>query len=214
MSNETHYLDIRLGIDFTKIFSPEYIQGVKFMLGVENDDEVIQHFANSVLEDMVGSIKSREGYVGVVGANVLPISTDTPVEPEPEQTSYYPEDTDEVETPVSDVEDDEAQEAQPMLTPELVYDGYFDDLYGELSKDLFNIKAYMGVNIHVYLKEFGTYGATLANEIDEPVHSTNELTLEDKDKDVDYIIEYKDIDGEITYGKRKIKKDDNEGEGE
>ncbi|QWS05288.1 hypothetical protein [Limosilactobacillus reuteri] len=47
MSNFTHKYDIQVGLDLTKILTPEAIPGIKAYLGVDNDNELL----NAIAED-------------------------------------------------------------------------------------------------------------------------------------------------------------------
>lgn len=218
MSNETHYLDIRLGIDFKKILSPENINGVKFMLGVQEDEEVIQSFSNEIVDDVIMSLQKRMDYTSFAGANinVIGVEEDEGLQPNEVVDELVPDELvpGEPFEEISD-EDDILEEDLEIKTPEkgalLKYDDYFNSLYEELKGDLFKTQSFMGTDVAVYLRRFDEYALTLVNETEVPVLDIIELGLDEDLSDVDYILKYKDFNGTEKYGRKKIKKHDSEG---
>lgn len=59
MSESTHFLDIRIGIDYSKVLSPENLSGVKFILGVESDEAVISKYGEEVFKKIEAAIAGR-----------------------------------------------------------------------------------------------------------------------------------------------------------
>lgn len=225
MSNETHYMDIRVGIDFGQIFSPERIQGVKFLLGVEDDEAVAERFANDIYNEVAAALSKRASYVDILSANI------TPVAEEEQATEYLEEDTDGVDSdydtlvdevstetevqveeseiePETEPDEDMAAEEPPYSHPPILDDNHYKQMIEELRKDIFTAEAYMSTDIHIYLSNFKDYGSAVWYELQKPVHSTDELVLKEEDKDKDYIIGYTTMDGAVKYGSRKINEED------
>ena len=82
MSEPTHYLDIRIGIDYKELLSPERIDGVKVALGVKDSDMIIESHANLVLGEIKSVIQNRIELLGVQ-AQVIKIDDSTHSEDEP-----------------------------------------------------------------------------------------------------------------------------------
>lgn len=66
MSNFTHKYDIEVGLDLTKILTPEAIPGIKAYLGVNNDNELLNAIAEDRYQKLVQAL--QEAGFGVIRA--------------------------------------------------------------------------------------------------------------------------------------------------
>lgn len=66
MSNFTHKYDIEVGLDLTKILTPEAIPGIKAYLGVDNDNELLNAIAEDRYQKLVQAL--QEAGFGVIRA--------------------------------------------------------------------------------------------------------------------------------------------------
>ncbi|NMV57728.1 hypothetical protein FOL87_03715 [Lactobacillus reuteri] len=57
MSNFTHKYDIQVGLDLTKILTPEAIPGIKAYLGVDNDNELLSAIAEDRYQKLVQALQ-------------------------------------------------------------------------------------------------------------------------------------------------------------
>lgn len=225
MNQPTHVINLTLAVDFTKIFAPERIEGVKFMLGVETDEEVLNTVANEIVSEAEMAIKKRKDYVAIADAVLAPYGE----QQRPEVThQHYNAVEDVVEHDYESMVGDEGLEVEDMPNPEdpevyeesdsLLYDTYSNKLIENISNDIFNIESHLGTDIKVYLKEYSVYSKTIENELEDvatfvPISEIGEQAEELQAED--YVIEYKDIQGETKYGKRNLnKKEELEGESE
>lgn len=59
MEEATHYLDVRIGIDFGEVLAPGNIDGVKLILGATSDDEVIKKYAQFLVDKIEQPLRGR-----------------------------------------------------------------------------------------------------------------------------------------------------------
>lgn len=211
MEQPTHYLNVTVGIDFTKIFSPEYIKGVRLMIGASSDEEVINVLANNIIIDMQKSIEAKSDYVSIMNADLhslseLALSQKDAVSEQAEELPDVGGDSNEwYEEQSSTVESE-------LENEELMYDSYSQKLLESIGDDIFSIESHLGTEINLYLNEYEKYGQTVANELGSelPILPLEDLGNEAEELQAeDYVIRYKDISGEIKYGKRNFKKNIN-----
>ena len=226
MNQPTHVINATLAVDFTKIFAPERIEGVKFMLGVETDEEVLNAVANEIVSEVEMAIRKRKDYVAIADAVLAPYGEQ---QQQPEVThQHHHAVEDVVEYDYDSMVGDEGLEVEDLPYPEdveayeesdsLLYDTYSNKLIENISNDIFNIESHLGTDIKVYLREYSVYSKTVENELEDvatfvPISEMGEQAEELQAED--YVIEYKDIQGEVKYGKRNLnKKEELEGESE
>lgn len=65
MSEPTHYLDIRIGIDYKELLSPDRIEGAKVALGVQDNGLIIESHANLLLDKVESAIIGRVEVSGI-----------------------------------------------------------------------------------------------------------------------------------------------------
>ena len=84
---DTHYLDLRIGIDSIELVKEGNIEGAKVALGVSEDTKVLSEFCNMLVEKIGASI-SKFSNVSIVNGNLTLAQ-----QPEPETpTQSYAED--------------------------------------------------------------------------------------------------------------------------
>ena len=106
MSEPTHYLNIVVGVDFGKILSPEMIQGVKFMLNAETNEEVVSTISKNITIDIEKALLEKREYASIIHAEVSMIPEQAPeqqevigYENEPENEPEYAYDEDMQDNP-------------------------------------------------------------------------------------------------------------------
>lgn len=239
MEQPTHYLTLTLGLDYTQIFKPEHIQGIKYLLGAQSDEDVINILANNIAVDVGKALESSQDFATIVDASINPAHTmeaeeefseEDEVDDSPEESELIDEPTGLVKpepepetTPWTENHEDNEQEEdyEVDLKEEadgaLIYDSYGRELIEAISQDTFAIESHLGYDIVVYVQEYDKYILTMLNEFgsqftiapfDGLGSQADELQSED------YVIEYKDMNGEVKYGKRNLNKENNEDEEE
>lgn len=240
MEQPTHYLTVTLGIDFTEVFSPERIQGVKFLLGAQSDEEVINALSSNILSDIESSLSRHKDFAKIAGVDLnqattseLPEDTVDVIDDgddgldedwgneQPEQDESEPvissSDTSEEFLDLDDLESDsdEVENSKNEDSP-LTYDSYGVELVSSISDDIFKIEAFLGQVTNIFLRDY-SYKDTVENELSEEitVYSFDTLrelneTVDDSIEDThseDYVIRFKDQQGNVKFGKRKIDKE-------
>lgn len=92
MSNFTHKYDIQVGLDLTKILTPEAIPGIKAYLGVDNDNELLNAIAEDRYQKLVQAL--QEAGFGVIRAGFSRIEARDHDEQKSTSTSSLNESTD------------------------------------------------------------------------------------------------------------------------
>lgn len=92
MSNFTHKYDIQVGLDLTKILTPEAIPGIKAYLGVDNDSELLNAIAEDRYQKLVQAL--QEAGFGVIRAGFSRIEERDRDEQKSTSTSSLTEATD------------------------------------------------------------------------------------------------------------------------
>lgn len=92
MSNFTHKYDIEVGLDLTKILTPEAIPGIKAYLGVDNDNELLNAIAEDRYQKLVQAL--QEAGFGVIRAGFSRIEERDRNEQKSTSTSSLNESTD------------------------------------------------------------------------------------------------------------------------
>lgn len=214
METPTHYMNVTLAVDFKKVFSPEYIQGVKLMLGVQNDNEIINVISNNIISDMGKAIEAKDSFVSIINANINPVPEQSPEQGNIEPEAYPDEDYHAIEESYSqpDMHEEENDEFIEVYdesedTP-LLYDDYSDKLINSIGDDIFKIESHLGSEITIYLREYDSYAPTVSNELGEyAVVSFSELGEQASELQTeDYVIQYKDMNNELKYGSRNLNK--------
>lgn len=243
MEQPTHYLTVTLGIDFAEVFSPERILGVKYLLGVQSDEEVINALSSNIFLDVENSLTRHKDFTKVVGVDLNPV----PMPEVPEDIVHTADEADEGDDVSEDwVQEEPEQDCQEEPTADesdvheeyldldtlalesenqdddiedddsLSYDSYGIALVDSISNDIFKIEAFLGNVTSVFLKEY-SYRKTVENEFGEDIDirsfdALRELneTVDESIDDVhseDYVIRFKDQQGNVKFGKRKIDKE-------
>ena len=92
MSNFTHKYDIEVGLDLTKILTPEAVPGIKAYLGVDNDNELLSAIAEDRYQKLVQAL--QEAGFGVIRAGFSRIEERDRNEQKSTSTSSLNESTD------------------------------------------------------------------------------------------------------------------------
>lgn len=60
MTQSTHVLDLKFGVDFSKIASSPYIKGIMMALNIQEEEELIEVYGKHLHDIIIGSIEGRE----------------------------------------------------------------------------------------------------------------------------------------------------------
>lgn len=60
MTQSTHVLDLKFGVDFSKIASSPYIKGIMMALNIQEEEDLIEVYGKYLHDIIIGSIEGRE----------------------------------------------------------------------------------------------------------------------------------------------------------
>ncbi|KRL91649.1 hypothetical protein [Limosilactobacillus ingluviei] len=175
-NNFTHVLTIQIGLDFTKILSPENVPGVMAYLGIDNEAELLQGISSDKYNKAMRALKDA-GFE-VIGGNFEQVNNG----PQPEMP-----------TETSDQEE---------INPEVAEQMYKSQLRGNLVKLLTNQGNDLGESLEgITLNE--KYAEIIPNKDDLfGVKNIDSLELEFSEMEDDEVavLSYLE-DGELKYKK-------------
>lgn len=232
MVQETHYIDIRIGVDFKEVFKPELVSGIKFMLGVEDDEDLVTSYSAHIVDDIIRkTIEKRSGYVEVVSADVRANeggseSYDLPEEEILEETieevldkpkmvnpptSWTPTpefdsiDVDDVIQQSERLEDLDSEDTSNSTDEE--YDMF--DLLDAITEATFEAESKMGEITGIYVKNIEEYEMLKVNfpRMKDLMFDMSEYPFEETYKNEDVIVNYNDINENIKQIKKTIGKE-------
>lgn len=112
MEKATHYLDVRLAVNFHETLKPSVVEGFKMALGVSSEEAIFGAYAKMIVNEIEADIvKKRFDHVVLVDAELSMIDheADLETEEEPESieepTHDYPDEYPEYNDVVPDFED-------------------------------------------------------------------------------------------------------------
>ena len=192
---DTHYLDLRIGIDSIDLVKEGNIEGAKVALGVSEDANVLSEFCN-MLAEKIGASISKFSNVSIVNGNITLAQQQDPVETQPPS---YSEDTykqpqyDELLTPepdpktvFGDVDMDDSQGGE---------ESYIDEATGKLlvkSFDtVFDVRN-QGGNIIKFIVKNDIYNTSILERELNLAHDEVEIN---ESIEEDYIVQYTDVEG-------------------
>ena len=197
---DTHYLDLRIGIDSIDLVKEGNIEGAKVALGVSEDANVLSEFCN-MLAEKIGASISKFSNVSIVNGNITLAQQQEPVET---QTPSYSEDT------YKQPQYDELPTLEPEPEPEFVdmdeeiplipdsqggEESYIDEATGKLlvkSFDtVFDVRN-QGGNIIKFIVKNDIYNTSILERELNLAHDEVEIN---ESIEEDYIVQYTDVEG-------------------
>ena len=197
---DTHYLDLRIGIDSINLIKEGNIEGAKVALGVSEDANVLSEFCN-MLAEKIGASISKFSNVSIVSGNITLAQQQEPVEA---QTPSYSEDTykqsqyDELPTlePEPETEFVDMDEEIPLIPDSQGgEESYIDEATGKLlvkSFDtVFDVRN-QGGNIIKFIVKNDIYNTSILERELNLAHDEVEIN---ESIEEDYIVQYTDVEG-------------------
>lgn len=196
---DTHYLDLRIGIDSIDLVKEGNIEGAKVALGVSEDANVLSEFCN-MLAEKIGASISKFSNVSIVNGNITLAQQQEPVEA---PTPSYSEDTykqpqyDELPTePEPETEFVDMDEEIPLITDSQGgEESYIDEATGKLlvkSFDtVFDVRN-QGGNIIKFIVKNDIYNTSILERELNLAHDEVEIN---ESIEEDYIVQYTDVEG-------------------
>ena len=190
MEKATHIINIGIAVDYTDIIDNK---GVKMVLGLKDTDNIVEHFASTVLDEINNKVLSAKSeLMMMVSGTVSKVAkendgeTSDSDEPVAQELESYPE-------PAQ--EPDDAPEPQEIEAEEPNRGESFFSLVDSMSSKLFNIRSFGGTNCAVYLgdEEYEAYGAQVQKEVGVAVDRLSKY--EGLEEGFRYVIAYEDVEG-------------------
>ena len=199
---DTHYLDLRIGIDSIDLVKEGNIEGAKVALGVSEDANVLSEFCN-MLAEKIGASISKFSNVSIVSGNITLAQQQEPVEA---PTPSYSEDT------YKQPQYDELPTLEPEPEPETEFvdideeihlipdsqggeESYIDEATGKLlvkSFDtVFDVRN-QGGNIIKFIVKNDIYNTSILERELNLAHDEVEIN---ESIEEDYIVQYTDVEG-------------------
>ena len=197
---DTHYLDLRIGIDSIDLVKEGNIEGAKVALGVSEDANVLSEFCN-MLAEKIGASISKFSNVSIVSGNITLPQQQEPVDA---PTHSYSEDTykqpqyDELPTlePEPETEfvtmDEEIHQIPDSQGGE---EAYIDETTGKLLvkafDTVFDVRN-QGGNIIKFIVKNDSYNTSILERELNLAHDEVEIN---ESIEEDYIVQYTDVEG-------------------
>ena len=194
---DTHYLDLRIGIDSIDLVKKGNIEGTKVALGVSEDANVLSEFCN-MLAEKIGASISKFSNVSIVNGNITLAQQQEPVETlVPKQPQYDELSTPEPEpkTVFGDVDVDMDEEIPLIPDSQGGEEPYIDEATGKLlvkSFDtVFDVRN-QGGNIIKFIVKNDIYNTSILERELNLAHDEVEIN---ESIEEDYIVQYTDVEG-------------------
>ena len=196
---DTHYLDLRIGIDSIDLIKEGNIEGAKVALGVSEDANVLSEFCN-MLAEKIGASISKFSNVSIVSGNITLAQQQEPVETQPPSYSEdtYKQQYDELPTlePEPETEFVDMDEEIPLIPDSQGgEESYIDEATGKLlvkSFDtVFDVRN-QGGNIIKFIVKNDIYNTSILERELNLAHDEVEIN---ESIEEDYIVQYTDVEG-------------------
>ena len=196
---DTHYLDLRIGIDSIDLVKEGNIEGAKVALGVSEDANVLSEFCN-MLAEKIGASISKFSNVSIVNGNITLAQQQDPVETlVPKQPQYYelstPTPEPEPKTVFGDGDVDMDEEIPLIPDSQGGEESYIDEATGKLlvkSFDtVFDVRN-QGGNIIKFIVKNDIYNTSILERELNLAHDEVEIN---ESIEEDYIVQYTDVEG-------------------
>ena len=193
---DTHYLDLRIGIDSIDLVKEGNIEGAKVALGVSEDANVLSEFCN-MLAEKIGASISKFSNVSIVNGNITLAQ-----QPEPETpTPSYAEDIIEPQYDEHSTSDHETEfvtmdeEIPQIPDSQGGEEAYIDETTGKLLvkafDTVFDVRN-QGGNIIKFIVKNDNYNTSILER--ELNLARDEVEINESIEE-DYIVQYTDVEG-------------------
>ena len=193
---DTHYLDLRIGIDSIDLVKEGNIEGAKVALGVSEDANVLSEFCN-MLAEKIGASISKFSNVSIVNGNITLAQ-----QPEPETpTPSYAEDIIEPQYDEHSTSDHETEfvtmdeEIPQIPDSQGGEETYIDETTGKLLvkafDTVFDVRN-QGGNIIKFIVKNDIYNTSILERELNLAHDEVEIN---ESIEEDYIVQYTDVEG-------------------
>lgn len=193
---DTHYLDLRIGIDSIELVKEGNIEGAKVALGVSEDTKVLSEFCN-MLAEKIGDSISKFSNVSIVNGNITLAQ-----QPEPETpTPSYAEDIIEPQYDEHSTSDHETEfvtmdeEIPQIHDSQGGEEAYIDETTGKLLvkafDTVFDVRN-QGGNIIKFIVKNDNYNTSILER--ELNLARDEVEINESIEE-DYIVQYTDVEG-------------------
>ena len=196
---DTHYLDLRIGIDSIDLVKEGNIEGAKVALGVSEDANVLSEFCN-MLAEKIGASISKFSNVSIVSGNITLVQQQEPVEvpvPSYEEDIIEPQ-YDEFPTPELDPKNEFVtmdEEITPTPDSQGGEEAYIDEATGKLLvkafDTVFDVRN-QGGNIIKFIVKNDIYNTSILERELNLAHDEVEIN---ESIEEDYIVQYTDVEG-------------------
>ena len=197
---DTHYLDLRIGIDSIDLVKEGNIEGAKVALGVSEDANVLSEFCN-MLAEKIGASISKFSNVSIVNGNITLAQQQDPVETQPpsySEDTYKQPEYDELPTlkPEPETEFVAMEEEIPQIhDSQGGEDAYIDETTGKLLvkafDTVFDVRN-QGGNIIKFIVKNDIYNTSILERELNLAHDEVEIN---ESIEEDYIVQYTDVEG-------------------
>ena len=192
---DTHYLDLRIGIDSIELVKEGNIEGAKVALGVSEDTKVLSEFCN-MLAEKIGASISKFSNVSIVNGNLTLAQQPEPVEtPAP---SYAEDIIEPHESSTSDPETEFVtmdEEIPQIPDSQGGQETYIDETTGRLLvkafDTVFDVRN-QGGNIIKFIVKNDNYNTSILERELNLAHDEVEIN---ESIEEDYIVQYTDVEG-------------------
>ena len=193
---DTHYLDLRIGIDSIELVKEGNIEGAKVALGVSEDTKVLSEFCN-MLAEKIGASISKFSNVSIVNGNLTLTQ-----QPEPDTpTPSYAEDIIEPQYDEHSTSDHETEfvtmdeEIPQIPDSQGGEEAYIDETTGKLLvkafDTVFDVRN-QGGNIIKFIVKNDIYNTSILERELNLAHDEVEIN---ESIEEDYIVQYTDVEG-------------------
>ena len=197
---DTHYLDLRIGIDSIELVKEGNIEGAKVALGVSEDTKVLSEFCN-MLAEKIGASISKFSNVSIVSGNITLAQQQEPVETQPpsySEDTYKQPEYDELPTlePEPETEFVAMEEEIPQIhDSQGGEEAYIDETTGKLLvkafDTVFDVRN-QGGNIIKFIVKNDNYNTSILERELNLAHDEVEIN---ESIEEDYIVQYTDVEG-------------------
>lgn len=197
---DTHYLDLRIGIDSIDLIKEGNIEGAKVALGVSEDANVLSEFCN-MLAEKIGASISKFSNVSIVNGNITLAQQQEPVEaptPSYSEDAYKQPQYDELLTlePEQETEFVDMDKEIPLIPDSQGgEESYIDEATGKLlvkSFDtVFDVRN-QGGNIIKFIVKNDIYNTSI---LERELNLTHDEVEINESIEEDYIVQYTDVEG-------------------
>lgn len=230
MDKVTHTIDIKIGVDYSVLFSPENINGVKLLLDAKSDQDVINSYAADVVSKISTALSGD--FVEVLTGEITPVQTDKEddnyieemvseptqdFDSENEDVAVESWTEDELPDNFVEISEENLDLLQPNEEPIMVESNPVieDDeklnehikLLDIINDKLFSIISYMGKEIEVFVRGMNGSPVDFKKQLRDQqceVYDMEFIIDEISDPEADYIISYEKADGEESIEKGKL----------